>query len=327
MIDFTKGFLVVTMVAYHTLNYYLRGYHVLYAYVGYVTLAFVFYSGFVCGTVYVERFIQDKRTVYRRLIIRGLKIIALFLIINLVINGLLKQNYNGQVFDVYWFVNDFYSVFLAGSERISVFAILLPIGYVLLLSALIMDMRKFKYVFCALVLLSVIAMSAFNAEPAFNVGSILVGLAGVTTGLIYTERADFFRRNAVSAAVVGLLLLFLLVLIPLGVDPRVSFIVYFLYIIAVIFSLHVLGGFLKPSAGCTKVIIKFGQYSLFLYLVQIFFLQVLKSVYGYRLPSLTITHLGIFVLVNIVLVISCYLMDYSRSRCRSIDGIYRSIFG
>lgn len=327
VIDFTKGLLVVTMVAYHTLNYYLRGYNVLYAYVGYVTQAFVFYSGFVCGSVYVERFMQDKQIVYKRLIVRGLKIIGLFLIINLIINGLFRQNYNGQPFDVFWFVHEFYSVFVAGSERISAFAILLPIGYVLLLSALIIDGRKFKYVLLGLVLLSIIAVSAFDVEPAFNLGGVFAGLAGVATGLIYNERADFFRSNGFRLSAVGLLLLFLLVLIPLGVDPRVSFVVYFLYIITVIFSVHALGGFLKPSARWAKVIAKFGQYSLFLYLVQIFFLQVLKSVYNFRLPSLRMTHLAIFALVNIVLVISCYLTEYLRSRYRRIDVAYRFFLG
>lgn len=314
------------MVAYHSLNYYLSGYHILYAYVGYVTHAFIFYSGFMCGTVYLQRFLDNKTIVYKRLTVRGLKLILLFLVANVVINASLNKNFNDQFLGLHLFFSNLFSIFLIGDERTAAFAILLPISYVLLVSAPLINLYKAKYVFYALLIAGFLLLSILDLQPFFNLACILTGVAGVFTGLIYNEKQEFLNHTSVKLATIVLLVLFLFILIPSGIDPRSSFAVYFLYVNVILLGLHLLGGFLSPSRLLTQVVIKFGQYSLFLYLAQIFFLQVLKREFSFRLPSVSIVHLLIFVFVNILLVGSYYLMDYLRSKYALVNKVYRFIF-
>ena len=77
-IDFTKGFLVIVMVAYHLLNYFLDGGERVYMYLNYVTGGFIFISGLLCSTIYYNKFMKDKLYVHKRLLIRGLKLRLLF---------------------------------------------------------------------------------------------------------------------------------------------------------------------------------------------------------------------------------------------------------
>jgi hypothetical protein len=77
-IDFVKGFLVVAMVGYHTLNYFVDGTPLIYGYVFYVGPAFIFFSGIMCGTIYFDKFKKDKKYVSLRLLVRSLKLFAIF---------------------------------------------------------------------------------------------------------------------------------------------------------------------------------------------------------------------------------------------------------
>lgn len=67
-----------------------------------------FYSGFMCGTVYFQRFVDNKANVYRRLTVRGLKLILLFLLVNLAINALLQRNYNDQALGLHAFFKNIF---------------------------------------------------------------------------------------------------------------------------------------------------------------------------------------------------------------------------
>lgn len=324
--DFTKGFLVVTMVAYHSLNYYLSGYHLAYAYVGYVTQSFVFYSGFMCGTVYFQRFVDNKANVYRRLTVRGLKLILLFLLVNLAINALLQRNYNDQALGLHAFFKNIFFVFITGGQYAD-FPILLPIGYVLIVSAPLINLCKAKYILYSLLLAAFLFLSFHDLQPFFNLSCVLFGVVGVFTGLIYNEKQDLLNHFFVKLATIASLFFFLFILIPLGIDPRKYFGLCLLYVNVIILGLHFLGSLLSPPRWLTKVVIKFGQYSLFLYFAQIFFLQILKrEFFSFRLPSLSIVHFLIFISVNILMIGSYYLVDYLRSKYAFANKFYRFVF-
>jgi hypothetical protein len=186
------------MVAYHTLNYFLYGDHIAYAYVSFVAQAFIFYSGFMCGTIYFQKFFDNKKAIYKRLTTRGLKLIVLFFILNLMIHALLQKNvHTNQDLGLGLFFNNFFSVFLTGDDRIARFAILLPIGYVLLISAPLFNLHKFKYALYALLLAFLIAISSFKIPLFFNLACILIGIGGLFTGLIYNEMRVKFNGTLI----------------------------------------------------------------------------------------------------------------------------------
>lgn len=326
VIDFTKGFLVVTMVAYHTLNYFLvYGRHILFEYVNYVVVAFIFYSGFMCGTIYFKKFRENKKYVYYRLAIRGLKLVILFFVLNLIIHSLfIKGGYEKEL-GIAWFFNNFDLILLTGG-RIAHFPILLPIAYVLIISAMLINFSSVKYLLYLSLFASFCIITFYKINLPYNLLCTLIGIGGLFTGLIYIDKESILKNTFIRYTGILLLLFYLILLIPSGMDVRDYVIVYFIYINLIIVNLHLLGGYLEPSKIMTKFIIKFGQYSLFLYIAQIFFLQVLKRIFNFQLVSVTIDHLLIFVSTNIFLIICYYMTDYLRNKITFIDKSYRLIF-
>src|SRR5215475_7529793 len=81
-LDFTKGALVLIMVLYHWLNYFHGPYGDIYKYLRFLTPSFIFISGFLITNVHLSKYeITDSR-LPKRLFRRGLKILAVFLALN-----------------------------------------------------------------------------------------------------------------------------------------------------------------------------------------------------------------------------------------------------
>src|SRR5437879_11411849 len=96
-LDFTKGMLVLLMVLYHWLNYFVASEGDFYRYLRFVTPSFIFITGFLISNVYLSKYqISDSR-LPKRLTIRGLKILAVFVFLNLIISFLLPTSYDGSV--------------------------------------------------------------------------------------------------------------------------------------------------------------------------------------------------------------------------------------
>jgi peptidoglycan/LPS O-acetylase OafA/YrhL len=326
VLDFTKGFLVLSMVIYHLFNYFLWGDHVIYAYVGYVTQAFIFYSGFVSGTVYFNKLITNKKLVYKRLIVRGCKIILLFVIINLLTYVLFQKNFNNQDLGLHFFFDNITAIFLTGNDKIARFAILLPIGYVLLLSPVLISLHRYKYYAFTTIIIFWLLADVMGVRWFFNLNCILTGIAGVFGGLIYNDQYKRLSIKPLRFAAVTIVLFFLIVFIPFYSDPRSHYISYFLYIIVIVYNMHLLCSFLNPAGLLIRQVLKFGQYSLYLYLAQIFILQIVKKILGFSLPSVSVIHFLLFIFVTLILVGLCYLTDFLRNRFTLMDKIYRFVF-
>src|SRR5262245_13312773 len=92
-LDFTKGALVLFMVLYHWLNYFVASQGEFYRYLRFLTPSFIFITGFLISNVYLSRYrISDPR-LPRRLVQRGLKTLAIFIILNILIGFLFSQSY------------------------------------------------------------------------------------------------------------------------------------------------------------------------------------------------------------------------------------------
>jgi len=318
---------VIVMVAYHTLNYFVEGYPlVIYGYVYYVAQSFVFYSGFICGTIYFAKIHNDRRYVYSRLIIRSFKLIALFFIVNIIINLLFTRNYNGQEFGIDLIFNNLYSIFFIGGGAFMAFDILLPIAYVLLISVLLLKLHTFKYIFYTLLILLYCILSFSDIKLTYNVSYTLMGIGGVYSGIIYKDNASILNKRLIRYACTSLLVLYLVILIPSGINVRGNYILLFLYVNLIIANLYMLGTYLNPSNMITKNIITFGQYSLYLYLAQIFILQILYRIVDFKSSSVTVEHCFVFILINLLLILCCYATDIMRNKISLIDKAYRLIF-
>ena len=215
----------------------------------------------------------------------------------------------------------------AGVQRPFVaFNILLPIAYNLLICCLLLNYHKMRYICYALLIFFFLIISFYNIKLPINLSNTLIGIGGFYTGLIFMDAESLIESKLIRYLGVLLLLIFFIILIPAGINVRASFIFLYLYINLIIANLYMLGSFLNPSKVITKYIIIFGQYSLYLYLVQIFLLQVLSRITNIWSASLTKEHVFTFVVVNVLLLICCYATDYLRNNIVLFDKVYRLVF-
>src|SRR3954471_1262204 len=83
-LDWTKGALIVCMVVYHAINY--SAFRPLaFRYLAFLPPSFIFVAGFLVGQTYASKYDLSRTAPYRRLIVRGLKILILFTVFNLLL--------------------------------------------------------------------------------------------------------------------------------------------------------------------------------------------------------------------------------------------------
>ena len=81
-IDFTKGALVLFMVLYHWLNYFVGPQGQYYDYLRFLTPSFIFITGFMISQIQLRRYENSGRSLSKRLFVRGLKLLLVFLVLN-----------------------------------------------------------------------------------------------------------------------------------------------------------------------------------------------------------------------------------------------------
>src|SRR5882762_4894676 len=89
-IDFTKGALVLVMVLYHWLNYFIATEGDFYRYLRFVTPSFIFITGFLISNVYLSKYEISDWQLPKRLIQRGLKLLGVFIFLNMAISFLVR---------------------------------------------------------------------------------------------------------------------------------------------------------------------------------------------------------------------------------------------
>src|SRR5579862_2092524 len=109
-LDWTKGALVVCMVAYHAINYSAfrpMGFKAL----GFLPPSFIPIAGFLVGQVYATKYSLDTWKPYARLLVRGLKLLLVFLVLNVTNCIILKRD----IVDGLWeFADRAETIFVSG---------------------------------------------------------------------------------------------------------------------------------------------------------------------------------------------------------------------
>ena len=320
-IDFTKGFLVVVMIAYHLLNYFLEGGERVYMYLNYVTGGFIFISGLLCSTIYYNKFLEDKLYVHRRLFIRGFKLITIFFLLNIFTLYFLNRNFNAQINNI---LNNLHSILVIGNEQFISFGILLGIAYVLLISNILLYSYQLRFILYTLLIIVIVFITIKDIPLGSNLYYILIGIGGFYSGFIYPTIIPKIRRNILNIILAFLLFFYFIVAVPLGI--RRIYFIYYVIINVVLASAYYIGKRLNPSKIIIKNIIIFGQYSLFSYIAQLIIIQILAMIIKINIHSLNIAHLILFIFTNICLSLLCNILILSRKKIKVIDKMYRFIF-
>lgn len=324
-LDFTKGFLVVVMSAYHLLNYFFKGGESVYYYLNYVSGAFIFISGLICSTLYYKKFVKNSLHVHYRLFSRGVKLIVIFFAVNIAMRFFVKSNYSGQdISSIQVIFQNIGYILIYGSKQLMAFEILLPIAYVLLAANLFLYSVKFKkLIFFAIQLLLILIPILFGSV-GYNAKNFLLGMGGFYTGFVFPDLFSQLKKPFVNYIIMPVLFIYFFIVIPLG--ARVPLFIYYVIINTVLIAAYKLGGWLNPRRVITKYLIFFGKYSLFMYLAQIFILQILFRLIKIEGKFLNLNHLLLFVGLNLLLLSAGYLIEIMRLKYRWIDSSYKLIF-
>ena len=322
-LDFTKGVLVLLMILYHWINYFVSLDGGFYKYIRFITPSFIFITGFLIANVYLTRYrIGDPRLHYR-LAERGVKLLALFTILNVVVGALLDRGAGNGMAGVTAFFQNAESVFLTGNGKAAAFSILVPISYVLVCSSfLLVPCRWFKpflTVFCVLLFAVIFILDRYQ----YGFGHLelfAVGMLGMVLGGHPVERIDQVAgRLPWLLAAYGAYLAMLVVwneILPIQI---VGVCVNLLLFYAV-------GLRLSGRGWAARGVILLGKYTLLSYIVQIAVLVILSKLLR-RLPLVevgrwTVSCVGAFGLTFLIIQAT----DLGRRRWPWADRVYRMVF-
>ena len=325
-LDFTKGALVLIMVLYHWINYFIGVQWEYYRYLRFLTPSFIFITGFMISNVYLSKYDAGPR-LSKRLFTRGLKLLAIFIALNLARIYIVPALGTGVVLQNIRDLRNIFTVFVSGNLQVAdgklvSFSILVPISYLLMLSgALIRPYRFYKYTFhvvCVFLLLSILVLGFIDVQSP-NLEFIAIGMLGVLTGFMPIATINDLVRHSYM---LGLAYLCYTIAITIWNVP------FSLQMVGVPLSLMViyLVGISGSDPGKMRgTVILLGKYSLFGYISQIAILQLLAASlrhFNFGFVLLSVSFVAAFALT----IISVEVVDRLRARVASMDRLYRAVF-
>ena len=323
-LDFTKGTLVLFMVLYHWINYFVGPKWAYYRYLRFLTPSFIFITGFMISNVYLSRFDAADPRLLKRLLNRGMKLIAIFVFLNVARDCMLSVLSTDNMLSTMVDPHVLFAIFITGdfTGKVIAFYILVPIAYLLIVSGLlIVPLRLYRYTFhvACLVLLVVIAVLSMYRRQSQIIEIVSIGVLGTLAGFL---PIGMIKKAARHPCLLAFVYLLYMTAIAIWNVP------YPLEVIGTCLSVTIiyLAGFIswKPLR-IRKEVMLLGKYSLFGYISQIVILQILHATFlrtNLNSGWLVISFVAAFALS----VIAVELIDYARVRVASLDGLYRTVF-
>lgn len=326
-IDFVRGALVLLMVLYHWLAYFVNPDGDFFRYLRFVTPSFIFLTGFMVSHLYLGKQTATPEQLSERLAKRGLKLLALFVLLNVVRQFLIPDARDEVMASGMWSATDIAASFITGNvavtgTRATAFNILVPIAYLLVLSAVLVSLRRrfgrIFHVTAIMMLIALVVLRLFGQKYTM-LDHVLIGVLGAVAGFVPLARIEWL-----AGRVFVLILIYFTYLILVWQFGQP----YLLYVAGVFVCLMLIlsvGLRLGYSNLASSVVGLLGRYSLFGYIVQIAILQVLYRMFisggideGDRVSS--------FVMSFVLTVLAVHLLDKLRSRSVLVDKAYRFVF-
>ena len=325
-LDFTKGMLVLFMIVYHWLNYFYGPHGPIYTYLRFLPPSFIFTTGFLISHVYFTRYPNTDWRGPKRLFLRGLRLLALFTGLNLCITWLFPSN--GRVSFTFWSLDAITTTyitgntFLPGAPKAAAFSILVPISYLLILSAgLLLVGRRYPHVFpiiCAMCFLCVFLLNWHQTETA-NLELLAVGFFGVVCGQVSADTLSYITKH--QYAIVILYLSYVSVITMFRA-------LYALQVLGVCLTLLLLYCFGTAKSQLSKLrqyTVLLGKYSLWGYMSQVAILQLLHRSSQHVDLGDTLYVVSLFS-ATILTILSVAIVHASRAKVPLFDKVYRSVF-
>ena len=315
------------MVLYHWINYFIGPDWAYYRYLRFLTPSFIFVTGFMVSHVYLSKYNAADPRLSKRLFTRGLKLLAIFLVLNLARTYIVPLLGTGVVSQSLLAPRNLFTVFVSGNVpivggKLVSFSILLPISYLLMLSGILMlPYRVFRYTFhgvCVLLLLSIFALGLAGVDSP-NLDLLTIGMLGVLSGFMSIAAINDFVRH-----------LYLLALAYLGYTIAITIwnVPFILQLVGVPLSLMAiyLVGITGSNSGVVRnEVVLLGKYSLFGYISQIAILQILAAAFRHTEPGVALLLLSFLAAFGLTIA-SVEVVDRLRARVAGLDSLYKLVF-
>lgn len=328
-LDFTKGTLVLFMVLYHWINYFVGVDWPYYRYLRFLSPSFIFISGFMISNVYLSKYNLTDPRLPKRLFVRGLKLILVFVVLNLIRAFVLPiVSTNGAVADQFakqLNIANLVAICIAGnfSGKIVAFPILIPIAYLLLLSGILMIPQRFyKYTFHSSLMMIFVMIAAVDLMGAKNeiLELVAIGMLGVLAGFVRLTRINRVIQHPYLLAFVYLVY---------TIAISIADVPYPLEIVGTCLSVTIIyligtSTWHKPYWIWGEVLL-LGRYSLLGYISQIAVLQILAVILRHFHLGSALLAISCFLAFSLTIV-SVEFVDRARVANGSADRLYRAIF-
>lgn len=318
-LDFTKGALVLLMVVYHWFNYFVSTTGTGYKYLRFLTPSFIFITGFIISHVYLHKYASHHLILSLRLFIRGLKLLVLCLVANVVVGSVRPASLPAG--RTHWSIHTVVSMYITGQTTVS-FSILVPIGELLILSALLAMLSPYcRHIFRLAALCGLLSIAALYTCGTINTYAELVtiGLLGISVGYV---PGSWLRDLNTYPSVLLLLYGCYLGAITVWAEIYPIQVIGVCVNLALIYMIGTLRASTRKPLGSTIILL--GQYSLFAYMLQILILHALR--FSLRetdhMQRLLLSLLGGFAIT----LLGVLFVRHARHSWKTVDRLYSLVF-
>jgi len=322
-IDFIKGALVMSMVVYHSLNY-TNDSSDFFRYLRFVTLGFICISGFVITRVLSRRYETSRGVLFARLLAKGVKLILLFTIVNVLVSVTFGGRGSGGLSGLRDFLGNTSSIYLTGNGTRAAFEVLLPIGYLMVVSPIVLSGLKAGWWIPCLLLAVLEAYNVISSAwgvPNANADFLAVGLCGMISGALPSKWLDssylVWKIRAILA---------LAGYVALASVYNSTILINLFGTLSVLAVLWMVGHLISHSDLIVVQVDKLGRYSLFAYMMQIALLQLIVHLGHYHVAGFWLFAV-IFVQVLVLTTVSVLLLDRLMRSSKPVRVVYGWIFG
>jgi peptidoglycan/LPS O-acetylase OafA/YrhL len=325
-IDFTKGMLVLFMVLYHWLNYFVGPQGHYYSYLRFLTPSFIFISGFMISRIHLSRNDNSSPRLSKRLTVRGFKLLALVFLLNALLT-FAPERFEVRLTALAAFLRNICWALIvanptasAGQKSVA-FSMLVPIAYLLILSAgLVVLTKRERYAFryALFVLIGAVMLSHAYGMISSYLDLLMIGVLGVVIGFAERRQMAFVLTHPYVLIVLYCCYLAVITIWDVTLPLQVA------SVILTTALLYIAGSRRELGAAWRRTVF-LGKYSLLGYISQIAILQGLRKVSWLSQHGVGIL-LASLLLGTLLTLMTVEIADFARRRSTLVDGLYRLVF-
>ena len=319
-LDFVKGALVVVMVIYHAMNIFSTASPDAYAYIRFVSGSFILMAGYVVARFHRLAFAKDRGVTSRRLVVRGIKLLLLFTVLNVLINIAGVGNPDKAQGGILHYASRAFEVYVLGKPGYASFQILLPISYLLIAAPVFLALGEYSVAVLGLSLVGAFVSSRLGIGSV-NLEFALVGAAGFACGLLANPVLESFviRRAWMSVACLA-------AWVALMGHLSDNLAIQTIGTMVILKLLYDFGRSFRVDSVFADILVVLGQYSLVCYIGQIVLMQLASAGLARPRRPLGLETLLIVFGTIVVLAMMSWGLALFRKRWSYVDKAYKLVF-